>query len=201
MKPSEVFYEKTGRFGFYNIMPIDNVSSVLKNGILSNELVTTISHVSVAMPEIQSKRDKIEIPNGFKLHQYANLYFDARNPMMYRRRYEDICVLKISARILDLPNVVISDQNASSCYARFYEPDIAFDELDYDLIYARSWEDDDRFMYYKKKSAKCAEVLVPERVLPEFITAVAVMNEDDKKRLVSFGFEKTIRIERDLFFR
>ena len=44
------------------------------------------------MAEIQGRRDLVMVPNGRSLHEYANLYFDQRNPMMFKRRNEDICV-------------------------------------------------------------------------------------------------------------
>lgn len=67
---------------FHCIMPIGNVPSVLEHGILSYELAAKLAHHSVAMPEVQDLRDKKQVPGGLKLHQYANLYFHARNPML-----------------------------------------------------------------------------------------------------------------------
>lgn len=110
----DLFRTKSGRNGFHNIMPMENIPSVIKNGILSNELAGKIQHSSIAMNEVQSIRDKIQVPGGLMLHQYANLYFDSRNPMMYKRKNEDICVLKISDSVLELADVIISDMNASS---------------------------------------------------------------------------------------
>ncbi len=78
------------------IMPLDNIPSVLEHGILSYERAAKLKHHSVAMPEVQDLRDKKQVPRGLKLHQYANLYFHARNPMLYKRKNEDICVLRIS---------------------------------------------------------------------------------------------------------
>lgn len=201
MKPSDVFYDLTHRTGFYNIMPLVNIPSVLTHGILSNELANTLPHKSVAMGEIQDRRDRVSVPNGLKLHKYANVYFDARNPMMYKRQSEEICVLKISARILDLPNVVIADRNASSSYVRFYEPNMAFDRLNFDLIYAKYWTSPDPFEQFKNKSIKCAEILVPEMIPSQYIIAVAVKNSEDKQYLLDLGIDKRIYIDQELFFR
>lgn len=110
----DLFRTKSGRNGFHNIMPMENIPSVIKNRLLSNELARKIPHSSIAMNEVQSIRDKIQVPGGLMLHQYANLYFDSRNPMMYKRKNEDICVLKISDSVLELADVIISDMNASS---------------------------------------------------------------------------------------
>ena len=201
MKPSELIKSKISyNKGLYNIMPIANIQSVMVNGILSNNIAKSIVHRSVAMNVIQEKRESIIIPNGLKLHDYANLYFDARNPMMFKRKHEAIVVLKIDLRIIDLPDVIISDRNASSEYARFYEPIEAINNLDYSMIYARDWKDLDLFEYYKKKSMKCAEVLVPHKIDPCYIIAAAVKNDDDKIRLLESGFNKTVYVQPDLFF-
>lgn len=102
MKASELFYNKTQRTGFYNIMPIENMRSILINGILSHNNAKKINHNSVAIQEVQDIRENIRVPNGMYLHDYANLYFDACNPMMYKRRghAEHLCILKISIEIL-----------------------------------------------------------------------------------------------------
>ena len=201
MKLEELFRQYSGHNGFHNIMPISNIPSVIAHGILSNELAAQYVHKSVAMNEVQQKRDKVQIPNGRMLHQYANLYFDARNPMMYLRQNEDLCVLKIADSILNVADVIISDQNASSQYARFFEPSDGIIRMNYAMIYATSWTDDDYISYLRKKAAKCAEVLVPDKVPYEYITSAAVKNETDKEKLIGSGFNKPILIIPELFFK
>ena len=83
MKPSELFTEITGQTGLYNIQAIDNIPSIMQWGLLSNERAEHIKHKSIAMQEIQDRRDTVIIPNGLSLHKYANVYFDPRNPMLY----------------------------------------------------------------------------------------------------------------------
>ena len=62
-----------------------------------------MKHASIAMSDVQSRRNDVIIPNGGPLHSYANAYFDPRNPMMYKRQNiaESLCVLAISASVLD----------------------------------------------------------------------------------------------------
>lgn len=107
MKLEELFRQYSKHNGFHNIMPISNIPSVIQHGILANELAAQYAHKSVSMNEVQQRRDKVQIPNVLVLHQYANLYFDARNPMMYLRQDEDICVLKVSDLILNLARCYI----------------------------------------------------------------------------------------------
>jgi hypothetical protein len=101
-------------------MPMANLVSVMKQGVLSHERAARVPHRSVALQPVQEKRDQKQVPGGLKLHQYANLYFHARNPMMFRRQDQahDLCVLRISTMVLALPGTVITDQNAASDYVR-----------------------------------------------------------------------------------
>jgi hypothetical protein len=92
------------------------------------------------MQPVQDKRDQKQVPGGLKLHQYANLYFHARNPMLFKRLNEaaELCVLRVSTQVLVLDGTVISDQNAASDYVRFLHSSqwrlLAFDD-----IYAMDW--------------------------------------------------------------
>src|ERR1043165_8094855 len=142
---------------FQSIMPIENIPSVLEHGILSNERALALKHQSVAMQEVQDRRDKKKVPGGLRLHQYANLYFHARNPMLFKRLDETqgLCVLRVSTAVLALEGAVISDQNAASDYARFLHP-TQWKLLDFDAIYAMDWRDSDPARYFRRKSCKCA---------------------------------------------
>ena len=92
----------TKQSGLYNIQAIDNVQSIMRYGLLSHEKGKKIALISIAMQEVQDRRDVKKVPNGLGLHQYANLYFDPRNPLLSSRREqnEDLCILKIDASIL-----------------------------------------------------------------------------------------------------
>jgi hypothetical protein len=57
------------------------------------------------------------------------------------------------------------------------------------------------YLMLKKKSVKCAEVLIPEKILPQYIIGAAVKNQEDKERLEEMGFNKKIYIEKELFFK
>lgn len=52
------------------------------------------------MEVVQDRRREKRIPGGHLLHDYANLYFDAHNPMLSKcRAHNDtICVLRMRHR-------------------------------------------------------------------------------------------------------
>ena len=188
---------------FQCIMPIVNIPSVRAHGILSYEGTAKLPHLSVAMPEVQERRDQKHVPGGLKLHQYANLYFHARNPMLFKRRgqAEELCVLRIAIGIAQEPGVVFADCNASSDYVRFLHPK-QWSLLDLDSIYAMDWRHpDDQVAYYRHRSRKCAEVLVPKCVPPSFVSGAYVVNERARTNLLAQQFKLPITIDPHLFFR
>jgi hypothetical protein len=189
---------------FQCIMPIENISSVMKYGILCHELAGALPHESIAMDSAQEKRDKIELPDGRPLHEFANVYFHARNPMMYCRKEKagELCVLKVSSGILDIQGVWVSNGNAASRdYAKFCKPKEMGSILDFDLIYAERWADGFTPFGSARKHAKCAEALVPDEILPSYITGAYVIDLIRKQKLEDKGFHMPISIDPDLFFK
>lgn len=183
------------------IMPIANAASVMTHGILSHERASRLPHRSVAMQTMQDRRDLKLVPGGLKLHQYANLYFHARNPMLSVRRQEDVCVLRVSSQVLTLPGAVITDQNAASKYVRFYALN-QWRLLDFDDIFARDWtHPDDQIREWRHKSRKCAEILVPYQVASNLITGALVPDNAARGRLSQAGFGLPIVVNPDFFFR
>ncbi len=187
---------------FQCIMPLANVPSVVEHGILSHDRASKIQHESAAMEEIQERRDKKRVPSGLKLHQYANVYFHARNPMLYKRKENapNLCVLRVSTEILQLPGVVITDQNAASDLVRFLHPN-QYRLLDFDSIFAMNWRHpNDEFAYRRHRLRKCAEVLVPNIVNPQFLMGAYVVNEDASARFCNLC-SLAITVDPVMFFR
>jgi hypothetical protein len=151
----------------------------MKRGILSHEAASKIAHQSAAMQVVQDRRDKKRVPGGLWLHQYANLYFHARNPMLYKRKEQarSLCVFRVSTDVTKLAGVVITDCNAASNWVRFLHPR-DYQVLDFDSIFAMDWNHQDPAEKYRHRSKKCAEVLVPRVVEPSFLTGVYVVNKD-----------------------
>ncbi len=123
--------------------------------------------------------------------------------MLYKRRAQhlDLCVLQVSTGVLDLPGVVITDMNASSNYARFAAAPGGLSIVDRNLTFAEDWTDPDQIQYYRKKSAKCAEVLVPGRVDPRFIVGAYVSCQQAMAKLNGLGTGISVSINGHMFFR
>jgi hypothetical protein len=152
---------------FHYIAHIENLPSIIRGGILSHNRAALNKPTSIASPDVQARRESRIVPNGLPLHDYANLYFTARNPMMYvlRSQRADLAVLRLTTAVLDIPDTVIADGNAASDSTAFYPSPAGLQNLDRDGIFANSWTDQDVFEYWYKKRVKCAELLIPNRII------------------------------------
>lgn len=175
----------------------------MEHGILSYERAARLVHRSVAMQPVQDRRDQKQVPGGLRLHQYANLYFHARNPMLYKRLDEaaSLCVLRVGVEVLALPGTVITDQNAASDWVRFLDPR-QWQMLSFDDIFAPDWRHPgDQIAYWRHKSRKCAEVLVPHCVESRLLRGAYVIDAQAEARLRGHGFTLPIRVDPVLFFK
>jgi len=185
------------------ITPISNVPSIISRGILSHNRARRLDPNSVSMPEIQAMRKNKNVPGGRPLHDYANLYICARNPMLYKMRNDhlNLCVLRIGPDVLDIPGTVITDGNAASDYTRFIKSPVGLILVDKWLTFAEYWTHADPIETWRHKSAKCAEVLVPDRIPPEYIPGAYVSCEEANVRFESTGTNLPVTINAHLFFR
>lgn len=203
---ARAYAERIGDRKLQYITPIANTPSIMQYGILSHHGASQLAHIDISLGDVQRKRSKKEVVVGrTQLHQYANLYFDARNPMMYRRRSErsSLCVLSVSYDVLDIASTVVADRNAASDYARFFSPMAALDALDFASVFARDWTDPCAPVFYEKRSKKCAEVLVLDCVPPNLIVDACVLCEASAEQLsgkIGAGSGFCVKIDPDLFF-
>lgn len=193
---------KAPHAALYSIMPIKNIPSIMEYGILSHELARKHAHESIALEDVQNKREIKIINAGRKLHSYANLYFDSYNPMLSRVRshYNDICILAIDPSIMNIPGTVVTSCNAASSVVKFADPTEMTDVLNFDIIYAQYWTDDNIHVYYNNKLIKCAEVLIPDCIPYDYIMGAIVINNIAKEKLKSTGFDRNIIVDRHRFF-
>ncbi len=187
----------------YCIMPIGNIPSVMQYGILSHEKASTLAHTDISLPDVQDRRKNKRVPGGLALHQYANLYFCARNPMMYKRQacQDQLCVLRVNRQILLLPDVVLTDQNAASNYVRFYKSPQGLHHINFDDVFAENWNHpEDQIAHWRHASIKCAEVLVPNSIDVEYIDGAYVANSIALERMKATEFRPTVTINAKMFF-
>lgn len=188
---------------FHLITPISNLGSILMHGILSHDHAAKLQHLSVALETVQDRRHIKPVPGGLSLHRYANLYFDARNPMMYRLQDRtDLVVVRVSPTVLDIPNTVVSDGNAAAEGTRFYPSPEGLRHLDSGLVFARYWTDPDYWQMKEKRRARCAEILVPNLIPSTYIKGCYVDTEEKGRECLGF-FEDlpTADVRREIYFK
>ena len=184
------------------ITSIDNLHSILMRGILCHNRAARLAHTSVASESVQDIRHGKSVPNGSSLHSYANLYFHARNPMMYCLQHlPNLIVIRVSSDVLDISNTVITDGNAATWNTHFHPSPGGLSELDSELIFARYWTDSDYMKYLEKKRARNAEVLVPGLVPSEYIEGCYVDTQEKRRACLERENLTAVDVRREIFFK
>lgn len=193
---------------------IKNLKSILEHGILCHNSACKIDNIdmSFADSKVQERRRKKLLPNGRALHEYVNLYFDARTPTLFKRidprgesLVNELCVCQVDPAVLDRREVWVTDMNAAASIACFYTVFEGLPKLDKKLVYARSWKSDDAREYDRRKKMRCAEVLVPDKVTSQLIIGV---KGGSSMALESIGITMNevnrnipVLLDKDLFFQ
>src|SRR5258708_2060216 len=95
------------------ITPLVNTPSIVEHGLLSHNRAAKLHHTSIAKEGVQDIRAGKVVPGGLRLHDYVNLYFNPRNPMMFLRRalHADCCIIRVDPSVLNIAGVVVTDKN------------------------------------------------------------------------------------------
>ena len=174
----------------YYLTHIDNVPSILANGILSYTRVERIPHLNIANQGVQYLRDRIIPGINRPLHDFVPLFFATHTPMQYKlvfgNKYskgelepEDLVIIKLNApEVFKLPKVIFTDGNAAAKMTTFYSDLSDLDKLDWHIIHNKQcWSN-----YYKWK--KSAEVLVYSKVPYECFNQIIVCSDKSKENLI-----------------
>lgn len=171
--------ERTDVAELHYIAHIDNLDSILDHGILSRYRAKRLlggSMKSIANPEILARRDNRRIPGGLPLNRYANLFFNARNAMLYSMPlkqgipFRNITVLRVDPSILYLPGIVITDINAAAEESpSWHTVEEGLSLIDKEELFAEYWTHDNPMEERYHRQRMMAEVLVPDVVPPKYI--------------------------------
>ena len=190
---------------FHCIQPIENLPSIGERGILSHNGARGIPHRDVSNAEVQEKREVRTVPQADgsmrPLHDYANVFFHARNPMLFDRQHlhEELCVLRLKADLLDYPGAVIADGNAASDYSRLEPAPEGLAFVDRERTFAEYWTHANLYEYYERKRRRGAELLVPDRIPPDYINGVYVSCDSAAEACGAYPWPVTK--DPDLFFQ
>jgi O-acetyl-ADP-ribose deacetylase (regulator of RNase III) len=173
----------------YYITHVDNVGSIVQRGLLSHAEVERqkVEFTPIYDDSIVSRRKAKATPEGRSLWEYANLYFQPRNPMMYRVIHEEkskdsLAVVAVRPDIMQLDGVIVTDGNAANAPTQFFNSPEGMKVVsaNWSIIQNEWWSSEDG-----SKRRIMAECLVPGQIGPEYIAAVYVPTLETKKKLDS----------------
>jgi len=163
----------------YYITHIDNLASILKQGIFSHSEMERrgIKYTRIYDEDIVRNRASKYLPNGKSLWDYANVYFQPRNPMMYRVKIEKsidkIAVLGIRKDVLARNDFYFTSGNAASAESEFYTAEeFPKHEREISRQVDRGWWNS----VDGSKRQIMAECLFPNFIEPGYIEEIYVAN-------------------------
>lgn len=163
--------------GLYYITHVDNIPSILKRGILSHKLVEEqhVQFTPIYDAQIVSNRRQRLTPDGKSLWDFANLYFQPRNPMLYRviseKDKKSVVIVGVNPQVLNLPGAFVAAGNAASYLSDILPVKDGLEAVTqlWDVINSDWWKEEDG-----SKRKIMAECLVPAVIPPEFIHSIYV---------------------------
>jgi O-acetyl-ADP-ribose deacetylase (regulator of RNase III) len=191
----------------YYICHIDNIKSILDLGLLSHNESQKVESKTIYDASIINHRNAIKPhkDKDYTLWNFANLYFNARNAMLYRVMHEigeeNVAIIQFNKLTIDYAqnnNSLISLGNAAHNESSFVDINNGIKQLKkiWKSWNKEYWNDADG-----SKRLMMSELLVLEKIPPEFISSIYVANErigDKVKSLTSF---ENIITQPNLFFR
>lgn len=157
----------------YHVTHINNLSSILQYGLLSHSNAHRSCNVTdISDREVSDRHSRMTI-EGKPLREYALLYFNPSNPMLYSRKeiQNDIVILAFNKEALWWGGTWFTDGNAASNATEFYYDLDDLHELDWSCIWDEYWNGHD-----DGRRKRCAEILVPDAIHPSWIEQIIVQN-------------------------
>jgi O-acetyl-ADP-ribose deacetylase (regulator of RNase III) len=170
----------------YYITHIDNIPSILKNGILSHQNIIQrgLKYTPIYDECIISRRKEIKTPNGKSLWDFANLFFEARNPMLFRVKCEkdtyNLAIIGVEPSVFTLPGVYVTTGNAAHSQSEILAPNRVIMSKILKNTKKEYWSEHDG-----SKRKIMAECLVPNEIPASLIKAIYVADHDSKYKVDS----------------
>lgn len=122
--------------------------------------------------------------------------------MMYKLKHGvvPLTVVRLDPAVLDLPGSVIADGNAASDDTIFLASPGGLARLNEDRVYADSWDNQDYWAKVELKRARCAELLVPDRVEPRFVLGCYVDHRNRRPECSSQSPRVSVEVNAHVFF-
>ena len=173
--------------GLYHITNLQNLGHILEYGLLSHKKAhsrinrylfgLTVSNISDS--DVQDIRRTKKL-NNKSLQEYVCLYFNPRNPMLFKIKdqQEELIILAIDHLLLLEQDVYFSDGNAAAQTTKFYNNLSQLKQVNWEIVGSSFWSDQ-----VDGKRIKCSEVLVPFTIAVERIQKVFCYNNKQVQQI------------------
>ena len=195
--------------GLYYITHINNLPTILRYGILSHRQVEQqgIPFTRIYNAEIVANREMRRTPDEKSLWDYANVYFQPRNPMLYKviseTEKKDIVILGISPQIIETPGAFISLGNAASSLSPILDIETGLQIINdeyWAIINSDWWKAEDG-----TKRKIMSECLIPNLISPTYIHSIYVISQQVADKisplLKSYSLKVSAISEPKMFFQ
>ncbi len=190
----------------YYITHIDNLPSIFQNGILAHQRVLDrgVPFTAIYDTNIVSNRQTRTVLDGKSLWEFANVYFQPRNPMLYRVLHEkdpaDLVIIGVRPRVLSESHSYVALGNAASYATEILPSKEGLERIPeiWDIIDAEWWNAVDG-----SKRKIMAEFLVPDSIPPDDIHTVFVASHEVAKKVRKLQLPNSVSVvpEPVMFFR
>ena len=164
----EAFLNDLGIQYLYNITHKSNLDNILLNGLLSHNIAHSkgLTVTDISDNRVNQRRNKV--------HNYVPLYFNPKNPMLYKRKsiQSDLIILCIDRNLLQ-SNIKFSDGNAASKSTIYYTNIKDLGKLNWSIINSEYWSD-----FVDGKRIRCSEILIPNQINVNRIKKILCFNKD-----------------------
>lgn len=189
-------FNKHGIISLWHITHKNNIAEILSKGILSNiQAYEKANPTDISNSNVQRWRKNIEPIYNRAIHDYAPLYINARNPMLYVKRniQNELCLIEISLLVLSDKNFIYTDGNAASKNTNFFNDVENLSQVSWDVLHAAYWND-----FPDGKRKRCAEVLIYPNIEPKYIAKIHCNSIDTLQYLKNMNCSAVIT--KNLFF-
>jgi len=182
----------------YHFTSVENLDSILSNGMLSTSLKKSksISHTDISLKDIQNRRQDMLVPclPPKKVHDFVPLYFSKRTPMLLsvlRTKNIDqfyIIYFAVPISLIDRDDVVFSDAAANTLIPpNFYSNPENLNKLDWKEIDSWDWNPPS-----PRKQKKMAEMLILDELKISDVSYIVVWNDSVAQYIKKLFNEKNI---------
>jgi len=173
---------------FQYIVHIKNLKEILGRGIYSHNKVEElgIKPEMISNPQVMGLRKNRIVEGEKTLWDYANVYFKARNPMLWqiidKYKIENVVVLGLKQTIVGLDSAKVTNGNAASHDTEILPKSKLKEVLNMikDELTSDWWK-----AINGSKRKVMAECLIPDLIPPVYIKSIYVANYEIKEKVES----------------